>query len=382
MRIPRPRGRLSTGVLCLVLLALAGAGGARAQGEVYASDIYRIDRIKADAIAETTTEARTQALAAAHRDAFGRLLTRIVPLDAIDTLPPLEAEQIANYVQDFSVANERTSDVRYLADLTFQFDPDGVRRFLRINNVSFAEARGDLLLVLPVFGGGGSGRLWREPNPWRRAWAERDLSGELLPMTLPLGDLEDVSAISAADALAGAAERMDVLAARYGAQETLVAQALMTGDPNQGTARIEAIATRYSGYRLDGIRQSYGQQEGETFPALLSRVVGGVLAGIQESWKQDNLLQFGEQNTLMATVPVRSISEWLEVRKRLSRVPVVVGSDVAYLTRNAVDVRITYVGDEDQLARTLARSDLLLTPDLAQGWWELVLNAPLPPAGN
>ena len=377
MRIQRLKSRLFMGVLSLVLLAGLGPQAARAQ-----SDIYRIDRIKADATAETTTEARTQALAAAHQDAFGRLLARIVPIDAIQTLPPLDAEQIANYVQDFSVANDRTSDVRYLADLTFQFDADGVRRYLRSQEVSFAEARGDPLLVLPVLGGQSSARLWREPNPWHRAWAGRDLAGELLPMILPLGDLEDVSAISAGDALAGAAERMDVLASRYGAQETLVAQALVTGDSNQGTARIEAVATRYSGYRLDSARLSFRQEEGETLGRLLARAVDGVVAEVQEAWKRDNLLQFGEQSTLMATVPVRSINEWLEVRKRLSRLPVVVRSDVAYLTRNAVDVRITYVGDEDQLARTLARSDLLLTPDLAQGWWELVLNAPLTPGGN
>ena len=84
----------------------------------------------------------------------------------------------------------------------------------------------------------------------------------------------------------------------------------------------------------------------------------------------------------MVTIPVASLAEWLEVKRRLDDVASVVGSDLAYMTRESVDLMITYVGSENQLSRALARKDLVLTQDVGQGWWQLTLNAALPEPDN
>ena len=94
------------------------------------------------------------------------------------------------------------------------------------------------------------------------------------------------------------------------------------------------------------------------------------------------LLRFAEQNRLMVTIPVASLAEWLEVKRRLEDVASVVASDLAYMTRDSVDLMITYVGNENQLSRALARKDLVLTQDRNQGWWKLTLNAALPRPDN
>ena len=85
----------------------------------------------------------------------------------------------------------------------------------------------------------------------------------------------------------------------------------------------------------------------------------------------------------MASVPLRSLGEWIEIKRRLDRVPLVVESDLTNLTRTKADVEITFIGDQNQLARTLARSNLILTPDqYAVGWWQLMLNAGAPRLGS
>jgi hypothetical protein len=80
----------------------------------------------------------------------------------------------------------------------------------------------------------------------------------------------------------------------------------------------------------------------------------------------------------MATVPVRSVSDWIEVKRRLDDVPLVLQSEAAQITRSSVEVLIVFMGGEDQLARTLAKNDLVLIPDQIAGWWQLSVDSAAP----
>ena len=371
---------LPTGITVFLLL-IAGLAMA-ARPSLAQSDAYTVYDIAVDATADDAASAREAALAQGHVDALRAMVARLVPAGERDALPPLEAEDIVEMVQDFSVADERTSTVRYLANLTFRFDPDSVRAYLRANGVSFAETRSDPLLVLPVYGAAGSERLWRDPNPWRRVWSSRNLTAELVPMILPLGDLDDLGAITAAGALDGDPAGLETIAQRYGAEEVLVSQLILRGNPAGGNARAQVNSTRYSAIASNRFRLDFNQEPEESLDALLARAAAGVVDRIQNVWKSQNLLRFGDESSLMATVPVTSLGDWLEVKRRLDQVPIVVRSKIANMTRSAVDLEITYLGDEDQLGRTLAQSNLVLTPELAGGWWQLSLNSGASQAGS
>ncbi len=346
-------------------------------------DLFTVHDISVDATAEDAASARVAALEDGHRQAMATVLARIVPRGDLLALPEIPPDEIAQLVADFTVDEERTSPVRYLAKLTFRFNPESVRQFLGARDVPFAQARGRPVLVLPVLGTGGGARLWRDPNSWRGTWNERRLDGELIPMIPPLGDLDDVGAIDARQALNGNPDRLEAVARRYGVDQVVVAQLRVSGDPAAGRARVEVVARRYGGLAEQRpIVLSYAQQPDETRSGLFRRAADGLVSEIQEAWKADNLLRLADQNRLMVTIPVASLAEWLEVKRRLDDVASVVGSDLAYMTRDSVDLMITYVGSENQLSRALARKDLVLTQDVSQGWWELTLNAALPEPDN
>ena len=143
------------------------------------------------------------------------------------------------------------------------------------------------------------------------------------------------------------------------------------------------MARRYGGLAEQRpIVLSYAQQPDERRSGLFKRAADGLVSEIQEAWKADNLLRFADQTHLMVTIPVASLAEWLEVKRRQDDVASVVESDLAYMTRASVDLMITYVGSENQLSRALARKDLVLTQDVSQGWWKLTLNTALPQPDN
>ena len=200
-----------------------------------AEDIFTIRNIRVDATAGNAAEARKAALASGHLQAMQRLLSRLVLREDLGLLPPLSAEQVVELVYNFGVDDERTSSVRYLARLTFQFNPASVRDYLRARGVRFADARGRPVLLLPVFGAANQAVLWEDPNPWRNAWAARDNRGGLVPILVPLGDLSDISAAASRDALNPSNPRLQPLAERYGAKEVITTQAVMAGDPAAGT---------------------------------------------------------------------------------------------------------------------------------------------------
>ena len=208
------------------LLAAIAAGPAFARD----ASVFLVRDVAVDASAENATHARDIALAEGHAVAFRRLIERIVPEAAVGTVPPLEAGGIAPLVQSFEVDGEKTSRVRYLARLTFQFDRAAVRRFLHSRGVRFAVTRAKPRLVLPVLRMAGVYLLWDRPNPWREAWAGLSEADGLVPLAIPSGDLRDLRDISARQAVSGDSARLRAIAERYGAGSV----AVMVATPGRG----------------------------------------------------------------------------------------------------------------------------------------------------
>jgi hypothetical protein len=356
---------------CLLATGLGGLAGTAGWGQAAKADVevYKVSGIQVDATADTATSAREAALAEGHREAYRRLMARLVLEEDRAYVPNLGQRDIAQLIQDFSVVNEKTSAVRYLAELTFRFKPDEVRDLFRSSRLRFTETRSKPLLVLPIFlNEAGEVLLWEESNLWAFAWAERDLTEELVPLLIPLGDLGDVAAIDVQRAVAGDSGALSDIALRYGAEGVLVAQAGLVGDPVDGGARLDVVADRYdeSAWRI--YADSIVQSETGGAEVLFNPAIDAVVASAQADWKAANHLSFDDQRMLSAIVPVTELGDWLEVRKRLSDIASIMRMDLVYMTRQYAQVDIAFIGDEERLSRALAQSDLALSRSALAGW--------------
>jgi hypothetical protein len=283
-----------------------------------AADVFTISDVAVDSTAETAAAAREQAIAYGQSQAIQRLWQRLVPAERLSTIPSLSAGAVTDFVRDFSVANERTSAVRYIATLEVRFRPEQVRRFLRANTIAFAETVSKPVVVVPLFAEGNSLRLWDDPNPWRRVWLDRDGEHELVPLVSPLGDLGDIAQIDAARAEAGDGAALDALARRYSAGAVLVTTATLEGDADLGQARLRVVSKQYRAAADPIVRiDSHVQQQGEDLIGLLERAAQTIDAALQAQWRRDNLLRFDQQNRLAARVPLSGIDQWVAVRRRL-----------------------------------------------------------------
>lgn len=366
--------------LGLAASLLAAAGALRAQD---AGDVFTVRGVVVDETAATAGEARQAALAVGQRRAFRRLIERLVPESRQAQVPEVDAATLQYYVRDFSVDNERTSSVRYLADLTFRFSPEDIRSLLRGAGVPFAETRGKPVLVLPVYSDGGEPTLWLDTNPWRAVWAQRPGDDGLVPLTVPLGDLDDLALVDAPRALAGDAEALAAIAGRYGAEDVMVALATLSGDPEAGSGVLQVETRRFAeGRAADSRRDRLVQVTGEPLEGFLERAAARIDAAVQEAWKEQFLLQFGNQRTIPVIVPLDGLDDWLTVRRRLEGVPAIQQATLATLSPREAHLELTFFGDEQRLSRALAQRDLFLAlrPDSN---WELTRSdkprpAPLP----
>ncbi len=371
-------------LLPAIILVLAAAGAA--PRDLGAAEVFTVRGVPVDVTAETAAAARETAHAQGQAEAFGRLLARLLPAAELPRVPPLEPAQVVEYVSDFEVAEERTSDVRYLASMTVRFNANAVRRFLADNELTHAETQSKPVVVVPVYGPAELARIWEDGNPWWSAWAARPTGAGLVPLIVPLGDLADIGTLNAGQALAGDMAALGRLAARYGAEDVLITQAVLHGEPELGPVAIQVGTSRLGRRQQSTTIETFTQAEDEDLAALYDRAVTAVAEGVQEDWKQRNLLRPGLAQRITVAVPIAGLDEWLKIRRRLEGVAGVQRSDIVALSRAQSEIDISFVGDEQQLVLAMAQSDLDLSFDESEGWRLRLAGAveatPNPPASE
>ena len=354
-RVSRGRGLIS------VLFATLAFAGALAAQPSQARNVFEVAGVAVDVTAEAAAQARKQALAEGKARAFQRLLERLTLRIEHQGLPKLSSDEIDGYVNDFSVADEKTSSVRYLAQLTFRFKPRAVRALLNDSGFSFAETVSKPVLVLAVYQSAGALILWDDPNPWRDAWAGRQKKQGLVPTLLPLGDLADIAAIGAEQAMDGDLQRLNVISRRYGASDSLVVFGVLRVDAAPSRRVLEVYFTRYGKQLREQTEvMSFSQKENETVGGLLARAAEELTFVVEDNWKRDNIMQFERTGVIAAVVPITRLKDWLDVRARLAGVAVVQRAEMVLLSRSEVRVNLHFIGDRDQLALALEQSDLRL----------------------
>ena len=352
--------------LAVVLACVLALGGlalpvpVRAQG----MDVFEVRDVAVDVTAETAAQARKQAYAEGEAGAFRTLLERLTLRIEHEGLPKLKADEIASYIKDFSVADEKTSSVRYLARLTFRFKHEEVRALLNDFGFSFAETVSKPVLVLPVFQNLGALILWDDPNPWRNAWAARPKRDGLVPTLLPLGDLADIAAIGAEQAMDGDLQRLAAIAGRYGASDTLVVFGVLRVDAAKARQVLDVYFTRY-GRQLKEQTEvvSFPQEKDEPIPRLLARAAEELTSIVEDNWKRDNLLQFERAGEIPVVLPISGLKDWLRVRKQLGGVAVIRRAEMVLLSRERVRLILHFIGETSQLALALEQADLALVQE-------------------
>lgn len=343
-------------------------------------DLFQVLDIKVDETDETAAAAREKALQIGERRAWDTLVQRF--LDPRQRrLPQFSQQEIGDAVKDFWVSGEKTSPVRYIATLNYNFKPQRVERLLASRGVRFTIARSDPLVVVPVYVTEDGGKLWDDPNPWRQAW--QDIRPRvLLTLKVPHGDIGDISTVAVDQAIAGERTRLAELAQRHEAADALVTLAKAEPGGAADSQQLKVTAVRYNPSTAQPLAElSFPIDEAGVTPELLGQaalaVVNDVDAAYRRGWTPaTGLLSPSEarQSTTQVVVPVSSVDDWVAKRKRIQSLPQLDRVKLVSLSREAARLTITHPGPTDQLATTLAQAGLYLSKQ--NGEWVASTEAP------
>ncbi len=351
-------GSLSIAVLLLVLSAIPAAAQTTSIVPTTSRDeIFVVRNIFVDATGETTALAREQAFADGRAVAFSQLVSRLAVDSSQLDEDTLTDEDITSLLQAFEVNDERTTSGRYIATLTFAFDPAAVRSLLQSRLVDFTETVSKPVLVIPVFRSAQGTRLWDSPNPWLDAWLDFFDTERLVPVVVPFGDLADVADISIPEALTGDQDSLRKIADRYEAGDAIVALA----EPFEGG--LSVTLNRYS---------EQGAPNVETLIVPSADSLGSLLiAGVQQStetieaeWRERTRVRTSESNSMAVLVPVVVAADWFQTQARLARVPTITATKIISLSATEAVLEFEFIGSETQLQTALAQQNLALEQSL------------------
>lgn len=344
--------------VCLLLLGSV-AGEAMAQSD--ADRLFEVRGVAVDVQAATAAEAQAQAIVEGRRAAWTRLVERLVPAGQKSLLGPISDDELVGLTVGYEVARERTSDVRYLGSLNFRFNPAAVRQHFGAYGVGYAEVASRPVLILPLYNDGRKPLLWEEESPWLGAWLDQGFGDGLVPIVVPYGDLADIRDITAVQAVLVDREAIKTIAARYGAEQAVVANARTVGTGTDAQA-VELNLT-YVGGIADGqsLIRTVVPDPANPQGDLLSVAARAAASEIQEAWKSENLISPGLETRVTVLVPVSSFDYWLDVREGLSQISSISRRELLRISRSEALLDIWVNGDADQLALALKQKNFILT---------------------
>jgi len=329
-------------------------------------DLYTVGSIKLDATAADSNTARSEAISEGQEQGLILLLKKLTLRRDEAKLPKLSRDEVAGYVQDFEIFNERRSDQRYIAELKIRFNREKVRGLLVAAGVPFSEAESIPVVVLPVYREGEVVTLWEDSNPWREAWRRLEIKNEAVSLIVPMGQLTDVLAIDVEQALAGDRDSLREFASTYGAGETLVTVATMSSvTSNQGFVD---VTMQNFGATVGAVEiERFDMVGSENLEGFLLRAAAQMAQRVEYDWKVSNLLSFDEEASIDVVYLVEGWAEWKSIVSRLRGVSVVQDVAIVALSRSKANLRVKFLGGIERFALLLQRKELALEKE-AGNW--------------
>lgn len=336
-------------LLAFAVVAMSVASSAHAAPAPAApADLFTVTGIRIDATAESAQTARDAAMAQGRPEAWSRIYRRLTPSAMWGRQPRLTDAQLFRLIRSFEVAGERRSTTRYLADVTFHFNPVAVRALLRQSGLSFTEARSRPALVIPLVGDAAFDPM----SPWTAAWSDESHRQGLVPMVLPEADAENSEVLSRTDLAQADWQSLSLISQRYGASVVVVAIASADG------RSVRSIEISQAGRTPSSF--AFAQPN---FPALADAVTDKVA----ETWKSRSSVDYATRARLVADVQFNSLEEWSRIRAQLGAVRAVSDFEVVGLARNEAEIDLAYFGRVEQLRDAMAQQNLNLVNGIA-GW--------------
>jgi hypothetical protein len=308
--------------------------------------LYTVPNVHVDAGGSSSTEALNAAITQGRGRAFQVLFRRLTRQADWNRQPALDAAALLRISRGYTIANERRSTTRYVADVTYMFNPNAVAQTLRAANIAFSRTTAKPILVIPMSPGVSRG-------PWAQALMAPGLQqGSTVPFTV--SGAESDGELAGLNFETAGYNDVAAVASRNRVTEVALVQAVYAN--GKMTVNIRRLGLGETPARVS-VDVPMVQTVSTTYPAAAQAAV----RTIEDMWKTRTAVDFTQRGRLTADVRIASLAQWGELQTQLAAISTVTGMTVSAMTVGYARVNLTYVGGTEQLREAFAGAGLSLT---------------------
>ncbi len=346
---------------------------------------YTVDNVRVDVTAENAVQAREQAFEAAQIKAYETLSKRLLSAQEREGFETPPLSKISSLVQNFQVTDEKLSATRYSGTYEISFRPHSMGRSIektqqaaqpsprdtsKVMANSNAQSRAKVL-VIPVIQKDGRNYIWAN-GPYREAW--KTLASQT-NVIIPVGDIQDRSAIRDDEVLSYDYNRFRTLLRRYDADQTFIAvtnpQSTSNGAP---AAIVKLYEAKPSGplFLSDMTMPIYtGEMPDDLFMRVAKQSKVAIDSNIIKKPKPiqtaTNPVLSGNTENLTAELSFSSIRDWVAIKRNIEKTRGISSLTIKSMTAQSAVVDIVYRGDLPLLAQNFRQQQLMLQSPIRGG---------------
>lgn len=358
------------GIIAGIFALILFYGGAHAAQKTQAADeIYFIKNIKIENISDDLVAGKQIAINNGKKIAFDELVKRFINYGYISSAPSITFEQIDDAILEVNLIEELITENKYEARINYRFEPKKIMTLMNVESIGVLPKKEEYLLV-PILIEKSKAVTW--PKSWFDAWKKSPTKS----ITMPFGDLEDIRAVTSQDLDLLNYNGLDKLARRYKVPIIILAEAEYSTEKNILYVRLKRFETEpklVAEYQYPG---GFGIGSKELFYTAAQDIVAKIAKnGIPRDGKRlENPLaeqeidieyrrdyqseRSADQKVMMAAVKTRSLSDWSAIRRKLINSKLINDISVSSFTVKQTDIKIYYIGEIDELRRSLALNGL------------------------
>ncbi len=336
---------------------------------------YTLRDIAVDVSAAHAAAARRQGLAMARREAYRRLVHRLVLESDRNRLPAAEQAPLSSLIEGIDILRERYSSRRYIARLAVHFRPDAMRALFARFAVRYSEtpARPRALLLLwrqgragalaPV-GNDQAARLLLRADPANRLVpldpASEDLTGRYVRLRLDAA-LRARSSGRLPETETGWALMAALDAAGVGQLVVAVVTATSSLGPRAGKVRLDLVS---HGAPAVIFAREVTVAADLPFAEAAEDAAAGLLAQgldvLDAAWRQATVVRPGQVETILLQVPSRSLAELRESERAIAGLPILRRLETVSLAIPETTLRLQFEGSIALLGLALGERGYVL----------------------
>ncbi|HWD27297.1 MAG TPA: hypothetical protein VG387_09030 [Rhizomicrobium sp.] len=339
---------------------------------------YTVSGIHVDASAASASAAQAIAIDQGRPKAWNILYRRLAKQADWAKEPKLDSEGLHRLSRGFTVANERRSTTRYVADVTYMFSPVMVAKALATVSSSYGmNGSARRILLIPM------SPNFDRSSLWTGAFSSPRFAQSAVPFVVPTGDAQDVRDLGHLQFDATNWPDVQLVAARIHATEAVLVLAIpitkggtSKADPMTGQVQVwlKRIGVTEAPTKTS-VNVPLIRNPAQTYPLAADAAVHA----IEVMYQQKPAIEFGARSSLTADVRVDSLSQWATIQNSFGLVQNVVSVNVVAMDIGLVRISMTYQGSTEQLAAALAPVGVAMTKD-SNGWAMAYATPPRPTA--